>query len=65
MTVCQHVNRVLSLLFSVLPFFSSYVVTDRRQAAQQHGWFFWGFFVFFFSELWGPWQAWDGAGGRR
>lgn len=47
-TVCQHVNRVLSLLFSVLPFFSSYVVTDRRQAAQQHGWFFWVFLSFFF-----------------
>lgn len=47
-TVCQHVNRVLSLLFSVLLFFSSYVVTDRRQAAQQHGWFFWGFLSFFF-----------------
>lgn len=48
-TVCQHVNRVLSLLFSVLLFFSSYVVTDRRQAAHQHGCFFCWFLSFFLS----------------
>lgn len=78
-TVCQHVNHVLSLLFSVLLFFSSYVVTDRRQAAQQHGCFFWGFLSFFFwavgsvaSVGWG-WRAKvkgcvvcrSGAGGTR
>lgn len=38
-TVCQHINRVLSLPFSILLFSSSYVVKDRRQAAQG-GFFF-------------------------